>query len=82
MKNYYIKSIKRAKFARFADKFAIFAAVFGLAVCFFAWGYELGQAHGLRTGLFSGVESLQECERNGASGYAIDSKYGVECIYD
>lgn len=76
MTSYYIKAKRQERFARFAETFAIVAALFGVLACFFAMSYQMGRG----AGIMSGIEQVQQCEQLGAGYFATAD--GVTCLYD
>lgn len=77
MTNYYLKAKRQAKFERFAEIFALCAAVFALVAVLCAGFYDLGR----KRGFVSGAVSVQDCEQAGGNGYFID-EHGLYCIYE
>lgn len=77
MKSLYIQEKRREKFARFADTFAAVAMIFGVLACLVAFSYEMGRG----AGIVSGIEQVQQCEQDGASGYIVNAD-GVTCLYE
>lgn len=81
MKNLYIKTIRRARFERFAGYFFRGACVFGLLACVFAAGYTMGNNRGRLAGMIDGATESQACESRGGNGYFIDGN-GFRCLYE